>query len=49
MKLFDIAPDYPYYLGIVLMTFCLLISIIDKRLNKEVNYDDDMDHSGHAV
>jgi MFS family permease len=49
MKLFDIAPDYPYYLGIVLMTLCLLIAIIDKRLNKEVNYDDDMDHSGHAV
>ena len=30
------------------MIFCLLISIIDKRLNKEVNYDDDIGHSGHT-
>ena len=49
MKLFDMSPDYPYYLGILLMFLCLVISIMDKRLNKEVKYDDDMDHSGHAV
>ena len=49
MKLFDISPDYPYFLGILLMFLCLVISIMDKRLNKEVKYDDDMDHSGHAV
>jgi len=48
MKLFDISPDYPYFLGILLMLLCLIIAIMDKRLNKEVKYDD-VDHSGHAV
>ena len=48
MKLFDWNPDFPYFLGIILMIFCLIISILDKRLNIKVDFDEDMGHSGHT-
>ena len=46
MKLFDWNPDFPYFLGIILMIFCLIISIQDKRLNIKVDFDEDIGHSG---
>ena len=48
MKLFDWNPDFPYFLGIILMIFCLIISILDKRLNIKVDFDEDIGHSGHT-
>ena len=30
------------------MIFCLIISIIDKRLNIKVDYDEGIGHSGHT-
>ena len=48
MKLFDWNPDSPYFLGIVLMIFCLIISILDKRLNIKVDFDEGIGHSGHT-
>ena len=45
MKLFDWNPDFPYFLGIILMIFCLIISILDKRLNIKVDFDEDIGHS----
>ena len=48
MKLFNLSPDFPYFLGIILMIFCLIISIIDKRLNRKVDFNEDMGHSGHT-
>ena len=48
MRLFDWNPDFPYFLGIILMIFCLIISILDKRLNIKVDFDEDIGHSGHA-
>jgi len=30
------------------MIFCLIISILDKRLNIKVNFDEDIGHSGHT-
>ena len=48
MKLFDWNPDSPYFLGVILMILCLVISIIDKRLNIKVDFDEDMGHSGHT-
>ena len=47
-KLFDWNPDFPYFLGIILMIFCLIISILDKRLNIKVDFDEDIGHSGHT-
>jgi MFS family permease len=48
MQLFDWNPDAPYFLGIVLMITCLIIAIIDKRLNIKVDYDESMGPSGHT-
>jgi len=48
MRLFDWNPDFPYFLGIILMIFCLIISILDKRLNIKVDFDEDIGHSGHT-
>ena len=48
LKLFDWNPDSPYFLGIVLMIFCLIISILDKRLNIKVDFDEGIGHSGHT-
>ena len=48
MKLFDWNPDFPYFLGIILMIFCLIISILDQRLNIKVDFDEDIGHSGHT-
>ena len=48
MKLFDWNPVFPYFLGIILMIFCLIISILDKRLNIKVDFDEDIGHSGHT-
>ena len=48
MQLFDWNPDAPYFLGIALMITCLIIAIIDKRLNIKVDYDESMGPSGHT-
>ena len=48
MKLFDWNPDFPYFLGIILMIFCLIISILDKRFNIKVDFDEEIGHSGHT-
>lgn len=48
MKLFNLSPDFPYFLGIILMIFCLIISVLDKRLNRKVDFNEDMGHSGHT-
>jgi MFS family permease len=46
MKLFAFQHNYAYFLGIFLMVLCLTISIIDKRLNRKVEYEEGMGHSG---
>ena len=43
MQLFIINVNFPYYLAIVLMFFCLLIAFFDKRLNRVVEYKDNVD------
>ncbi|MBV45259.1 MAG: hypothetical protein CML87_05375 [Rhodobiaceae bacterium] len=48
MKLFALQHNFAYFLGIFLMVLCLTISIIDKRLNRKVEYEEGMGHSGHT-
>lgn len=46
MSLFTWKPDSPYYFAGLLMIFCFIIAISDKRLNKKVEYEEGMGHSG---
>tara|TARA_B100000795_G_scaffold268930_1_gene256928 strand:- start:1187 stop:2446 length:1260 start_codon:yes stop_codon:yes gene_type:complete len=43
MTLFIWNPNSPYILAIVLMLICLMIAVFDKRLNKVVEYDENVD------
>ena len=43
MQLFTWDANSPYYLAIILMFICLLIALFDKRLNKVVSYEDNVD------
>ena len=47
MQLFIINVNFPYYLGIALMFMCLLIAFFDKRLNRVVEYEDNIDFQSH--
>jgi MFS family permease len=47
MQLFIWNPNSPYYLAIVLMFVCLGIAIFDKRLNKVVEYDENVELPSH--
>jgi MFS family permease len=47
MQLFIINVNFPYYLGIALMFICLLIAFFDKRLNRVVEYEDNVDFQSH--
>ena len=47
MQLFTINVNFPYYLAIILMLVCLLIALFDKRLNRVVEYDDNVDFQSH--
>jgi hypothetical protein len=46
MSLFTWKPDSPYYFAGLLMIFCFIIAISDKRLNKKVEYEEGIGHSG---
>ena len=43
MQLFTWDVNSPYYLAIILMFICLLIALFDKRLNKAVSYEENVD------
>ena len=43
MQLFTWDANSPYYLAIILMFICLLIALFDKRLNKAVSYEENVD------
>ena len=47
MQLFIINVNFPYYLATALMFICLLIAFFDKRLNRVVEYEENVDFQGH--